>query len=79
LRPILVVNPRTDTEFAATARELLDASPEDDPVVLERRLRERYPTATIHVRSLSNEPTIVWYLYRDGHWTGPDERAHQGG
>jgi hypothetical protein len=79
LRPILVVNPRTDTEFAAMARELLDASPEDDPVVLERRLRERYPAATIHVRSLSNEPTIVWYLYRDGHWTRPDERAREGG
>jgi hypothetical protein len=71
LRPILLVNPRTDAEFAAVARELLEATPEDDPVVLEGRLRERYPTATVHVRSLSDEPTTVWYLYRDGHWTRP--------
>jgi len=54
------------------ARELLDASPEDGPVALEQRLRERYPKATVHVRSLSNEPSIVWYVYRDGHWTPPD-------
>lgn len=72
LRPILLVNPRTDSEFATMARELLDTSPEDDPVALEQRLRERYPEASVHVRSLSNEPSIVWYLYRDGHWTPTD-------
>jgi hypothetical protein len=71
LRPILLINPRTDTEFANTARELLEATPGDDPIALERRLRERYPTATVHVRSLSNEPITVWYIYRDGHWTRP--------
>ena len=70
MRPILLVNPRTDSAFAAEARLLLDAGPENDPVALETRLREHYPTATVHVRSLSNEPAIVWYLYRDGHWTG---------
>jgi hypothetical protein len=71
LRPILLVNPRTDTEFAAMARDLLETTPEDDPVALEQRLRERYPAATVHVRLLSHEPTTVWYLYRDGHWTRP--------
>ena len=70
MRPILLVNPRNDAEFAAVARELLDASPEADADALEVLLREQYPTATVHVRSLSNEPAIVWYLYRDGHWKG---------
>jgi len=69
LRPTLLVNPRTDTEFAALSREFHDASSGDDPAALERQLRKRYPNATVHVRVLANEPTVVWYLYRDGHWT----------
>jgi hypothetical protein len=72
LRPILLVNPRTDIRFAALARNALEASSGDDPAALELHLRERYPQATVHVRALANEPTIVWYLYRDGHWTRPD-------
>ena len=71
LHPILLVNPRTDSVFAEIAREELAACSEADPAVLEFRLRERYPNATVHVRALSNEPIIVWYLYRDGHWTPP--------
>jgi hypothetical protein len=71
LRPILLVNPRTDTAFADMARQELADCPEDDPAVLERRLRERYPKAKVHVRSLSNEPATVWYIYRDGQWTRP--------
>jgi hypothetical protein len=72
LRPILLVNPRTDTAFDTLARETLEASSEDDPAAFEQRLRERYPDATVHVRALANEPTVVWYLYRDGHWTRAD-------
>jgi ABC-type uncharacterized transport system YnjBCD ATPase subunit len=72
LRPILLVNPRNDAAFAALAREALDGISRDDPATLESRLRERYPNATVHVRALANEPTVVWYLYRDGHWTRPD-------
>jgi hypothetical protein len=68
LRPILVINPRTDAEFASFARKSLDGHDGVDPAALERRLRERYPDATVHVRSLSGEPMTVWYLYRDGHW-----------
>jgi len=71
LRPTLLVNPRTDSVFAAVARDELAACTEDSPAALEYRLRERYPNATVHVRSLSNEPTTVWYLYRDGRWTPP--------
>ena len=69
---MLLVNPRTDLEFAELAREEMAAHSEVDPAVLESRLRERYPNATIHVRELSNEPITVWYLYRDGHWTPPE-------
>jgi hypothetical protein len=71
LHPILLVNPRTDTAFATLASEIHEASPGDDPAALESRLREHYPNATVHVRVLSDEPTVVWYLYRDGHWTRP--------
>ena len=72
MRPILLVNPRTDLAFAELAREAMGTRPEADPAVLESRLREQYPNATVHVRALSNEPTVVWYVYRDGHWTPPD-------
>jgi len=35
---------------------------------LELRLRRSYPDAVVRPRDLSNEPYVVWYVYRDGHW-----------
>jgi hypothetical protein len=35
---------------------------------LERRLRTSYPSAVVRPRDLANEPFVVWYVYRDGHW-----------
>ena len=69
MRPILVVNPRTDASFVEFVREQLDSRPNDNPATLQDRLRERYPEAVVRARALSNEPSTVWYVYRDGHWT----------
>ncbi len=69
MRPILVVNPRTDTAFVDFVREQVDGLLSDDPLALECRLRERNPEATVHARMLSSEPATVWYVYRDGRWT----------
>lgn len=75
LRPVLVVNPRTDASFVEYVHEQVDGLPDGDPLSLERRLRERHPGATVHARLLSSEPTTVWYIYRDGHWTPTDGAA----
>ncbi len=71
MRPVLVVNPRTDASFVAFVREQLGLLPDGDPVSLEHRLRQRHPDATVHARMLSSELSTVWYVYRDGHWIPP--------
>ena len=72
LRPVLVVNPRTDASFVDYVRQQIDDLPDAEPHVLEQRLREHHPAATVHERVLAGEPTTVWYVYRDGRWTPPD-------
>lgn len=72
MRPVLVVNPRTDVSFVEFVHEQLDGRLADDPLALQNRLRERYPEAVVRVRALANEPSVVWYVYRDGHWTPAD-------
>jgi hypothetical protein len=74
-RPLIVANPAGDREF----RALIDSSllkgagrPED----LEALLRTRYPQAIVRRRELAGEPTVVWYVYRDGHWIRSDRDAH---
>ena len=69
MRPVLVVNPRTDPLFVEFVREQLDRRLADEPATFQSRLRERYPEAVVRARELANEPTVVWYVYRDGHWT----------
>jgi hypothetical protein len=69
LRPVLVVNPRTDASFVDFVQEQVDDLLDADPGALEHRLRARHPAATVHARALAGEPTTVWYVYRDGHWT----------
>jgi hypothetical protein len=68
LRPVLVVNPRTDVSFVAYVREQLDGLDDKDPMALQLRLRERHPAATVHARLLSSEQSVVWYVYREGRW-----------
>jgi hypothetical protein len=66
-RPLLILNPRDDTGFATFA-ETLVAEGAAAATLLEAQLRERYPRAAVRPRELSSERTVVWYVYRDGHW-----------
>jgi hypothetical protein len=68
MRPVLVVNPRSDESFARLA-ETLVANGAETPADLEARLVAHYPMARVRARSLSNEPTVIWYVYREGSWT----------
>lgn len=69
MRPVLVVNPRADESFVKFVHEQLDGLLASDPAALQSRLRERYPEAVVRARGLANEPSIIWYVYRDGRWT----------
>lgn len=42
---------------------------------LEAILRTRYPDAVVRPRELEAEETVVWYVYRDGHWIRSDPDA----
>jgi hypothetical protein len=70
MRPTLVVNPSTDAVFVRFARRILDDGL-TSITEYERRLQVKYPRAVAHPRLLSSEPVLIWYVYRDGHWTGP--------
>ena len=70
MRPILILNPRSDAQFVALVSELM-AAPVSEPSGLQAGLRVRFPDAVVRRRELSSEPTEVWYVYRDGRWT-PD-------
>jgi hypothetical protein len=72
MRPVLVVNPRTDAEFVAEA-ERLTREGADTAAALEAALRERYPRAVVRERGLAAEAT-TWYVYREGTWV-PSESA----
>jgi hypothetical protein len=63
----LIVNPTTDAVFEEHARRL--AATSADPQALEARLRQHYPQAVVRRRELSGEPFLMWYVYRDGHWS----------
>src|SRR5262245_17200413 len=70
MRPVLVVNPRTDAGFADLVSALVgdDTSAE----LLESRLREVYPHAIVRRRLLSGEFAETWYVYREGTWIPND-------
>ena len=66
-RPIVVVNPSSDTRF----REMTDrfvTTGGSTPADLEAVLRTQYPEAVVRPRELAGERFEVWYVYRDGHW-----------
>ena len=68
MRPILVINPRTDVGFVELAETLVREGIER-PNELEARLRELYPHAVVRERILSGEQVASWYVYREGRWT----------
>ena len=63
----VVRNPASDREFARAIDEAL-AGGVSDPASLEARLRQRYPHVLVRARDLESEPTVTWYVYREGHW-----------
>ena len=75
-RPVLILNPRDDVQFAAFAEELTGEDGLDAPE-LQGRLRGRYPKAVVRPRDLSSERTAVWYVYREGYWV-PSTRTEEG-
>ena len=73
--PVIVANPAGDHEFRAFIEASLPSvgGRADD---LEALLRTRYPQALVRPRELAAERTVVWYVYRDGHWIRSDADAH---
>lgn len=67
VRPLLVINPVGDARFVRACEALVDAGV-TEPEELQASLRDGYPAAVVRPRSLSGEVTVVWYVYRDGHW-----------
>ena len=70
VRPLLIVNPRSDVEFGQYIATLTGDGL-TSPSELEAKLRQAYPNAIVRRRELSSESTEVWYVYRDGRWA-PD-------
>ena len=70
MRPLLIVNPRSDVRFVQLVAELT-ADAAIDLVDLQSRLRATFPQAIVRRRELSSESTEMWYVYRDGRWS-PD-------
>jgi hypothetical protein len=68
MRPILMINPRSDVEFSGLAEQLVRDGV-SRPEELEARLRERYPRAVVRERIISDEHVMTWYVYREGRWT----------
>lgn len=71
MRPILVINPRSDQEFEELADGLV-AGGVSTAEALEGELRTRYPKAKVRERMLSSEPMRTWYVYREGTWVPND-------
>ena len=70
VRPLVIMNPRSDARFVELVTRLMEDAPTGTSD-LQDGLRAQYPEALVRRRELSSESTEVWYVYRDGHWT-PD-------
>jgi hypothetical protein len=68
----LITNPADDDGFRHFALSLCGLRLERAD--FESALQRRYAAATVHERVLSDEPWLVWYVYRDGHWVGRSYR-----
>ncbi len=71
MRPILILNPRSDAQFVALVSELMADAARTNHRTCRRACAPEFPDAVVRRRELSSEPTEVWYVYRDGRWT-PD-------
>ena len=68
VRPILILNPRSDARFADVVSHLM-AGTVGEPSDLQAGLRAEFADAVVRRRELSSESTEIWYVYRDGRWT----------
>jgi hypothetical protein len=69
-RPLFVFNPDVDADFARLGLEAaVGVRTAED---LEARLRDAYPRIRVHVSEVSRPFPVTWYVYREGHWVGPD-------
>ena len=74
MRPILILNPRSDPAFVQRVRGI-EGDGLRTPADLAAALREWYPDVVVRPRELSSEPAVVWYVYRDGRWTSEGRRG----
>jgi hypothetical protein len=75
-RPILVLNPRSDRSFV-TYVDHLSREELTTTAALQARLRQQFPKAAVHARGLSGEDVVMWYVYRDGHWTSDGTESEE--
>jgi hypothetical protein len=68
VRPLLIVNPRSDIRFVQLVAELTTSAGRD-AADLQASLRTVFPDAVVRRRELSSESTEMWYVYRDGRWS----------
>jgi hypothetical protein len=71
-RPALITNPVDDVAFRDHAEAALREG--QSPAELQDVLRRSYPRAVVRPRDLAGERSIVWYVYRDGHWVAGHDR-----
>jgi hypothetical protein len=89
-RVILQAYPTRDASFARDVGEALDtvwsevqyaeASALDVEAVVQRRLRARYPNATVHAQdpfARLRDPQLILYAYRDGRIRPEDPRRER--
>jgi hypothetical protein len=70
-RPTLITNPATDIAFRDHAESVLREG--QSVAELQQLLRGDYPRAVVRARDLAGERSVVWYVYRDGHWVPGDD------
>ena len=73
MRPILMINPRSDGAFADLAEQLVTDGL-TKATELEASLRKLYPHAVVRERVISDEQVVTWYVYREGRWIRPRSR-----
>jgi hypothetical protein len=71
-RPTLITNPATDIAFRDHAESVLREG--QSVAELQQLLRGDYPRAVVRARDLAGERSVVWYVYRDGHWVPGDDQ-----
>ena len=70
--PIVQTIPSDDRGFREHVLRLVRRAHVSRPSVLQSQLALIFPKVVVRARELSGE-NPVWYVYRDGRWTPPDQ------